>query len=58
MNTIFSKIKFKDIATIIEKLQNMRDNLIIAGNTQPPIDEEYWKDAEKDWLEICYILIY
>lgn len=57
MNTIFSEIKFKDIATIIEKLQDMRDSLIIAGNTQPPEDDKYWQDAEKDWLEINHILV-
>ena len=54
--TIYNNIKFKDLATILEELYNMHNEILLGGNEQPPYDEEHWMKAEASYWKIKKIL--
>lgn len=54
--TIWDKINFKTLWDILDKLNDERDCILIAGNLQPPHDQEFWEKAEKRHKEIQEII--
>lgn len=54
--TIFNHITFNNLGKLLEQLYEMHCNILIAGNTQPDMDEEYWQKAEQNYTKIKDII--